>query len=219
MLTASYATPRSLEICRCCTVCALRLAWAKPLYCGLGVARSTALARLVHRREVRHFHTLGRLLRSIFRRAACKGREPLRRVVLELTRSRQKSAQWKRNISVSQPQLWRPTSLTLILRRCSERSCSTPIIGRMCSHVPARAMWHRHRSTTKASRSGAVRKPTAVGAARGTRSTSDRSATYCSSLCEAGRRQGLHMGIYYSLYEWYNPLWLSDQANATCAST
>jgi alpha-L-fucosidase len=30
-------------------------------------------------------------------------------------------------------------------------------------------------------------------------------------LTEAGRRRGLHMGIYYSLYEWYNPLWLSDR--------
>ena len=30
-------------------------------------------------------------------------------------------------------------------------------------------------------------------------------------LMEAGRRRGLHMGIYYSLYEWYNPLWLSDK--------
>lgn len=31
-------------------------------------------------------------------------------------------------------------------------------------------------------------------------------------LTEAGRRKGLHMGIYYSLYEWYNPLWLSDKS-------
>ncbi len=31
-----------------------------------------------------------------------------------------------------------------------------------------------------------------------------------TDLSEAGRRRGLHMGIYYSLYEWYNPLWLSD---------
>src|SRR5438552_14198636 len=30
-------------------------------------------------------------------------------------------------------------------------------------------------------------------------------------LMEAGRRRNLHMGIYYSLYEWYNPLWLSDR--------
>jgi alpha-L-fucosidase len=30
-------------------------------------------------------------------------------------------------------------------------------------------------------------------------------------LTEAGREKGLHMGIYYSLYEWYNPLWLSDK--------
>jgi alpha-L-fucosidase len=30
-------------------------------------------------------------------------------------------------------------------------------------------------------------------------------------LMEAGRRKSLHMGIYYSLYEWYNPLWLSDK--------
>ena len=28
---------------------------------------------------------------------------------------------------------------------------------------------------------------------------------------EAGRRKDLHMGIYYSLYEWYNPLWLADR--------
>jgi alpha-L-fucosidase len=30
-------------------------------------------------------------------------------------------------------------------------------------------------------------------------------------LTEAGRRRGLTMGLYYSLYEWYNPLWLSDR--------
>jgi alpha-L-fucosidase len=30
-------------------------------------------------------------------------------------------------------------------------------------------------------------------------------------LREEGLRRGLRMGIYYSLYEWYNPLWLSDR--------
>jgi alpha-L-fucosidase len=30
-------------------------------------------------------------------------------------------------------------------------------------------------------------------------------------LMLAGRKKGLQMGIYYSLYEWYNPLWLSDK--------
>ena len=30
-------------------------------------------------------------------------------------------------------------------------------------------------------------------------------------LMEAGRRKGLKMGIYYSLYEWYNPMWLYDK--------
>jgi alpha-L-fucosidase len=30
-------------------------------------------------------------------------------------------------------------------------------------------------------------------------------------LMEAGRAKGLHMGIYYSLYEWYNPLYLTDK--------
>ncbi len=30
-------------------------------------------------------------------------------------------------------------------------------------------------------------------------------------LMEAGRRRSLEMGIYYSLYEWYNPIWLSDK--------
>ena len=32
-----------------------------------------------------------------------------------------------------------------------------------------------------------------------------------AELSEAGRRKGLRMGFYYSLYEWYNPLWLSDR--------
>ncbi len=30
-------------------------------------------------------------------------------------------------------------------------------------------------------------------------------------LTNAVRNKGLRMGIYYSLYEWYNPLWLSDK--------
>ena len=30
-------------------------------------------------------------------------------------------------------------------------------------------------------------------------------------LSEAVRRKGLRMGVYYSLYEWYNPLWLYDK--------
>jgi len=30
-------------------------------------------------------------------------------------------------------------------------------------------------------------------------------------LTEAVRRKNLKMGFYYSLYEWYNPLWLSDK--------
>ena len=32
-----------------------------------------------------------------------------------------------------------------------------------------------------------------------------------AALMKSGRRRGLHMGIYYSLYEWYNPIWLSDK--------
>jgi alpha-L-fucosidase len=30
-------------------------------------------------------------------------------------------------------------------------------------------------------------------------------------LSDAVRRKGLRMGVYYSLYEWYNPLWLYDK--------
>ena len=32
-----------------------------------------------------------------------------------------------------------------------------------------------------------------------------------SDLSEAVRSKGLRMGYYYSLYEWYNPLWLKDK--------
>lgn len=31
-------------------------------------------------------------------------------------------------------------------------------------------------------------------------------------LMRAGRTKGLQMGIYYSLYEWFNPLWLTNKA-------
>ena len=30
-------------------------------------------------------------------------------------------------------------------------------------------------------------------------------------LTTAVRARGIHMGIYYSLYEWYNPLWVTDR--------
>ena len=32
-----------------------------------------------------------------------------------------------------------------------------------------------------------------------------------AAIRDEGIRRGLRMGIYYSLYEWYNPLWLSDR--------
>ena len=32
-----------------------------------------------------------------------------------------------------------------------------------------------------------------------------------ADLSEAVRSKGLHMGYYYSLYEWYNPLWVKDR--------
>jgi alpha-L-fucosidase len=31
-------------------------------------------------------------------------------------------------------------------------------------------------------------------------------------LTTAVRKEGLHMGLYYSLYEWYNPLWIADRS-------
>ena len=33
-----------------------------------------------------------------------------------------------------------------------------------------------------------------------------------AELSEAVRTEGLRFGLYYSLYEWFNPLWLSDRA-------
>ena len=35
-------------------------------------------------------------------------------------------------------------------------------------------------------------------------------------LSAAVRRKGLRMGYYYSLYEWYNPLWLTDKQRYIC---
>lgn len=36
-----------------------------------------------------------------------------------------------------------------------------------------------------------------------------------ADLSEAVRAKGLHMGYYYSLYEWYNPIWLKDKEKYT----
>lgn len=33
----------------------------------------------------------------------------------------------------------------------------------------------------------------------------------CGDLTESVKKAGLHMGFYYSLYEWFNPLWLKDR--------
>lgn len=33
----------------------------------------------------------------------------------------------------------------------------------------------------------------------------------CNELGDAVRRKGLKMGFYYSLYEWYNPIWTADR--------
>jgi alpha-L-fucosidase len=32
-----------------------------------------------------------------------------------------------------------------------------------------------------------------------------------ADLSTSVRRKGLRMGYYYSLYKWYNPLWLSNE--------
>ena len=75
----------------------------------------------------------------------------------------------------------------------------------------AQSMWCSPQSITKASPSGPARKPLPPGAARGMRSRSAQNAICSATLSDAVRRKGLRMGIYYSLYEWYNPLWLTDK--------
>jgi hypothetical protein len=63
----------------------------------------------------------------------------------------------------------------------------------------------------KASHLGAAQTQTALGFGLGTASISVRKRDLLLDLTAAGRRRGLHLGIYYSLYEWYHPLWLSDR--------
>ena len=50
-----------------------------------------------------------------------------------------------------------------------------------------------------------------LGPARGTPSRSGPHRDLLGDLTSAVRAKGLKMGIYYSLYEWYNPLWLTDK--------
>jgi len=38
-------------------------------------------------------------------------------------------------------------------------------------------------------------------------------------VADAVRKQGLHMGLYHSLFEWFNPLYLSDRANNATTRT
>ena len=63
----------------------------------------------------------------------------------------------------------------------------------------------------RASPCGRAAKPPPPGGARGTASRSGAKRDLAGDLAEAVRRKNLKMGFYYSLYEWYNPLWLSDK--------
>ena len=104
-----------------------------------------------------------------------------------------------------------PTSPILILRRCSRPNCYDPdhwadVFVRSGAKYVALTSKHHEGFTlwknAQANRSwGRPWNSVDIGPKR----------DLLIDLTEAGRRKGLEMGIYYSLYEWYNPLWLSDK--------
>ena len=95
---------------------------------------------------------------------------------------------------------------------CSEPSCSIPTNGPIFSPDPGRSTLCRHRSTTKVFACGPTRRRTARGAVPGTPRWSDPSGTCWASLATRCANAGMKYGFYYSLYEWFNPLWLKDRA-------
>ena len=94
--------------------------------------------------------------------------------------------------------------------RSSARSCSTPTIGPIFS--PARA---RYIVPTSKHHEGFCLWPSAEASRDWGRPwnavETGPHRDLMADLAAATRKRGLKFGFYYSLYEWYNPLWLSDR--------
>ena len=153
----------------------------RPLRAELGLARPAAHAAVVPRRQVRHLHPLGRLLRA----GLGRGRR-IRRVVLEPHR-RPEARRTSGGSSTRRTTARRSTTRTS--PRCSRPSCSTPTSGPTSSPAPGRSTSCPPRSTTTASPSGPAPRPAAPGAAPGTPSRSAPSATCWASWPTAVRKQ------------------------------
>ena len=100
-----------------------------PAYVGFG--RQTANTAVVHGREIRNLHPLGRLFGS----ALCAGRQVLR-VVLELVVERSdRQREAERYVRVPQACLWREVPVCRTSLRCSRPSSSIPLTGRTSSRI------------------------------------------------------------------------------------
>ena len=90
-------------------------------------------------------------------------------------------------------------------------SCSTRITGRIYLLLPAQSMW----CLTSKHHEGFALWPSKEASATWGRPwnavETGPKRDVLGDLSEAVRRKGLRMGYYYSLYEWYNPLWLTDK--------
>ena len=189
------------------------LAGAAALPAHLGVDRPAAHAGLVHRRQVRHLHPLGRLLGARLR-PGDPGQAGLRRVVLERADERQEAKAEPdpgRHVGLPPAAVRRGLRLPELRAAVPRRAVRPRPLGR---RLPAlrrqvrRADLEAPRGLRAVAQHARLGRP---GAGRGTPSRSARSATCSATSRRPSARKGLQMGFYYSLYEWYNPLWLSDK--------
>ena len=135
----------------------------KPLSAHLGIHRPAPQSRLVHRFQVRHLHSLGRLLGAGLCPRQIQGRDHVRRVVLELAQQGRIPPPANSTTATTAP-----TSPTSISPRCSAPNSTIRTTGPTSSHAPAPNTSRSPPSTTKALPCGATSRPTRPGDVPGT---------------------------------------------------
>ena len=181
----------------------------RPVSADVGIARRAARAGLVPGREVRHLHPLGRLFGPLVRRS-----QGIRRVVLALAarepwdnaRSKQHHKEtvdfhnrvfgptfsYYQFAPMFKAELFDPDEWAAIFKQSGAK-----YVALTSKHHEGFCMFQ----SAEANRDwGQPWNAVDIGPKR----------DLLGDLSTAVRKAGLKMGFYYSLYEWFNPLWLND---------
>src|SRR5471030_191907 len=169
---------------------------------------------MVYRCQVRDLHSLGRLFRAGVRGGECKRRNRVRGVVLEFADRRnedQRQARPRRDdAAISPARVWRPIPVLRFRANVPGGVVRPGSMGRRLRAVGGKVCGADVETSRRLHALAKRRSQPGVGPPVEQRGHWSEARPGAGPE-RGGRRRGLHMGIYYSLYEWYNPLWLADR--------